>query len=422
MKVVHSICCGLDVHAKTVVACLIKGGEKERRTFSTMTDDLVRLKEWLIAAECPRVGIESTGVYWRPVFNILEDRVEVLLLNARDVKGRRGRKTDMLDSEWIAEMVQYGLVEGSFIPPANIRELRELTRYRESLVRHRTSLANRIQKLIESGNIKLGQVASDVFGASGRAMLRALADGQSDAHGLASLARGSLKKKETELARALQGQLTEAQRWVLKALLNQYEQTEIEIAEVQERLSAEVADNADPFAPDAVALLQTVPGIGEKVAMVIIAEIGLDMTRFPTAGHLASWAGLCPGNHESAGKRSSGRTTKGNPYLRTSLVQAAWAATRTRNTYLAAQYRRLVKRMGAKKALVAVAHTMLTMVYYILKRREPFRELGGDYFERRNVDDQRKSLVRKLESLGFSVTIAPLLPDPTIAEASPSEA
>lgn len=422
MKVVHSICCGLDVHAKTVVACLIKGGEKERRTFSTMTDDLVRLKEWLIAAECPRVGIESTGVYWRPVFNILEDRVEVVLLNARDVKGRRGRKTDMVDSEWIAEMVQYGLVEGSFIPPANIRELRELTRYRESLVRHRTSLANRIQKLIESGNIKLGQVASDVFGASGRAMLRALADGQSDAHALASLARGSLKNKETELARALQGRLTEAQRWVLKALLNQYEQTEIDIAEAQERLSAEVADNTDPFAPDAVALLQTVPGIGEKVAMVIIAEIGLDMTRFPTAGHLASWAGLCPGNHESAGKRSSGRTTKGNSYLRTSLVQAAWAATRTRNTYLAAQYRRLVKRMGAKKALVAVAHTMLTMVYYILKRREPFRELGGDYFERRNIDDQRKSLVRKLESLGFSVTIAPLLPNPTITEASSSEA
>jgi transposase len=422
VKVVHSICCGLDVHAKTVVACLIKGGEKERRTFSTMTDDLVRLKEWLIAAECPRVGIESTGVYWRPVFNVLEGRIEVLLLNARDVKGRRGRKTDMLDSEWIAEMVQFGLVEGSFIPPANIRELRELTRYRESLVRQRTNLANRIQKLIESGNIKLGQVATDVFGTSGRAMLRSLAEGQSNPQELASLARGRLKSKQTDLARALQGQLTDTQRWILKQLLDQYEHAEIDIAVVEERLAAELANNTDPFAPDALALLQTVPGIGEKVASVIIAEIGLDMTRFPTAGHLASWAGLCPGNHESAGKRSSGRTTKGNAYLRTRMVQAAWAATRTRNTYLAAQYRRLVKRMGAKKALVAVAHTMLIMVYHILKRREPFRELGGDYFERRSIDDQRKSLVRKLESLGFSVTIAPLLPEPTIAEASPSEA
>ena len=232
MKVVHSICCGLDVHAKTVVACLIKEGEKEFRTFSTMTDDLIRLKEWLVASECPRAGIESTGVYWRPVFNILEQAIEVILLNARDVKGRRGRKTDMRDSEWIAEMVQYGLVEGSFIPPANIRELREFTRHRESLVRNRTSLANRIQKLIESANIKLGQVASDVFGTSGRAMLRALAEGETDPQVLAGMAQRRLKNKEAELVRALHGQLTEAQRWVLKALLNQYDQAETAIAEV----------------------------------------------------------------------------------------------------------------------------------------------------------------------------------------------
>jgi transposase len=378
-----------------------------------MTDDLIRLKEWLVASECPRAGIESTGVYWRPVFNILEQAIDVILLNARDVKGRRGRKTDMRDSEWIAEMVQYGLVEGSFIPPANIRELREFTRHRESLVRNRTSLANRIQKLIESANIKLGQVASDVFGTSGRAMLRALAEGETDPQVLAGMAQRRLKNKEAELVRALHGQLTEAQRWVLKALLNQYDQAETAIAEVEERLSSEVANNADPFAPDAMELLQTVPGIGERVASVIIAEIGLDMTRFPTAGHLASWAGMCPGNRESAGKRSSGKTTKGNGYLRAVLVQAAWAASHTKNTYLAAQYHRLAKRMGAKKALVAVAHTMLTMVYHMLKRREPFRELGGDYFDRRNVEDLRKRLIRRLEATGCSVTVDIPVPDPS---------
>jgi transposase len=418
VQVIHSICCGLDVHAKTVVACLIKEGKKEFRTFSTMTDDLVKLKEWLTASECVKVGIESTGVYWRPVFNILEGPIEVALLNARDVKGRRGRKTDMRDCEWIAEMVQYGLVEGSFIPPANIRELRELTRYRESLVRQRTALANRIQKLIESGNIKLGQVASDVLGASGRAMLRALAAGETDPQALASLAQRRLRRKETELVHALKGQLTDSQRWVLTELLGQYEQVETALARVEERLDAEVTNNVDPFASEAVALLQTVPGLGQRVAWVIVAEIGLDMSCFPTARHLASWAGLCPGTHESAGKRSSGKTTKGDTYLRTALVQAAWAATHTKNTYLAAQYHRLVKRMGKKKALVAVAHSMLIMVYHILSRHEPHRELGGDYFERRNADDQRQRLIRKLEGLGLKVTVEPLTPDPSLAAAA----
>ena len=418
MEVVHSICCGLDVHAKTVVACLIKEGQKDFRTFSTMTSDLLKLKEWLTAAGCLKVGIESTGVYWRPVFNILEDAIEVALLNARDVKGRRGRKTDMRDCEWIAEMVQYGLVEGSFIPPANIRELRELTRHRESLVRQRTAIANRIHKLIESGNIKLGQVASDVLGASGRAMLRALAAGETDPQALASLAQRGLRRKEAQLVRALNGHLTDSQRWVLTELLDQYEHVETAIARVETRLDSEVTNNVDPFAPEAIALLDTIPGLGRKVALVVVAEIGLDMSRFPTAGHLASWAGLCPGNHESAGKRSSGKTTNGDTYLRSALVQAAWAATRTKNTYLAAQYHRLVKRMGRKKALVAVAHSMLVMAYHILSRHEPHRELGGDYFERRNVDDQRRRLIRRLESLGLKVTVEPAAPEPDGAAAA----
>jgi transposase len=410
VKVVHAVCCGLDVHAKTVMACLIKHGEKVHRTFSTMTDDLVKLKAWLVEAECPKVGMESTGVYWRPVFNVLEGAMDIALLNARDVKGRRGHKTDKRDAEWIAEMVQYGLVEGSFIPPVSIRELRELTRHRESLVRQRVALANRIQKLIEGGNIKLGQVASDVLGVSGRAMLRALAEGQTDPQALVGLAHPRLKPKEPQLIRALNGTLTDAQRWVLRELLDHYEQTETAIARVEERLGTEVADRVDPFAPEALRLLQTVPGIGEQVATVIIAEIGLDMTRFESSARLASWAGLCPGNHESAGKRSSGRTTKGNAHLRTVLVQAAWAATRTKDTYLSAQYRRLVKRMGRKKALVAVAHSILVSVYFILARREAYRDLGGDYFDLRNVDQLRKTLIRRLEATGCSVTVEPLAP------------
>jgi transposase len=408
MEVVHSICCGLDVHAKTVVACLLAEDRREFRTYSTMTDDLLKLREWLSSVGCQKVGIESTGVYWRPVFNILEGSVDLALLNARDVKGRRGRKTDKRDSEWIAEMVRYGLVEGSFIPPQNIRELREFTRYRESLVRERTSVANRIQKLIESGNIKLGQVASDVLGVSGRAMLRALAAGEANPQSLTALAQRSLKRKEAELLRALDGQLTTSQRWILAELLDQYEGLEAAIARVEERLDEEVRANQDPFAPEAVALLQTVPGIGKRAALVVIAEIGLDMTRFPTAGHLASWAGLCPGNHESAGRRSSGRTTKGNAYLRTVLVQAAWAASRTRNTYLAAQYHRLVKRMGRKKALVAVAHSLLIIIYQLLSRRAPYRDLGGDYFDRLKVDEQQRRLIRKLERLGLKVIVEPL--------------
>ena len=358
MKVLYPRCWGIDVHAKMLVACLIVNGQRDTRTFSTMTDDLLNLRDWLVANECTQVAIESTGVYWRPVFNILEGAVEVMLVNAREAKGLKARKTDVIDAEWLADLLRHGLLRPSFIPPRHIRELRELTRYRDSLVREQTSLANRIQKLVESGNIKLGQVATDALGVSGLQMLRALAAGETNADTMSSMARGRMKRKQGE-----SGQLTEAQRWVLSELLDQYDRLKEAIAKVEQKIREEVAASPDPFLSEAVKLMDTIPGVGETVAQIIAAEIGVEMSQFPSDKDLSSWAGMCRGNHESAGKRKSGKTTKGSRYLRTALVEAAWAASRTKNTYLSAQYRRFVKRMGKKKALVAVGHSMLLIAY-----------------------------------------------------------
>jgi len=342
------------------------------------------------------------------VFNILEGVLEVILVNARHVKGLPGRKTDVKDCEWLADLLRHGLLKASFIPPAHIRELRELVRYRQSLVKEQTAVANRIQKLIESGNIKLGQVVSDVLGVSGRAMLRALAAGETSAEEMAQLARPNLKVKPPELRRSLEGRLTTTQRWVLGELLGRYQELEAALDRVNRQIREQVAVSPDPFLAEAVQLLDTIPGVGEQVAETVIAEIGVDMSRFPTSGHLASWAGMCPGNNESAGKRKSGKTNKGSPYLRAALVQAAWAASHTKGTYLSAQFRRLVRRMGKKKALVAVGHTILIIVYQVLSRRVSYRDLGGDYFDRRNVEVQRQRLIRRLESLGLRVTIEEL--------------
>jgi len=406
MEVLYACCGGIDVHAKMLVACVLKQGQKDVRTFSTMTEDLLRLLDWLTHVGCTHVAIESTGVYWRPVFNILEGAVDVMLTNARDAKGYKARKTDVIDAEWLADLLRHGLLKPSFIPPLPIRELRDLTRYRESLVREQTALANRIQKLIESANVKLGQVASDALGASGKRMLRALATGQTDAEQMSHLAQGVLKRKQPQLQQALEGRFTQAQRWILTELLDQYDQGEVALQRVAERIRQEVDKRADPFVPEAIKLLDTIPGVGETVAQIMVAEVGVDMEQFPSADHLASWAGMCPGNNESAGKRRSGKTTKGSRYLRAALVQAAWAASHQKETYLAAQYKRLVKRMGKKKALIAVGHSILVIAYHVLQNRTPYQDLGGDYFARRNVDKQRKRLVRQLESLGVKVTIA----------------
>jgi len=408
MKVLYARCCGIDVHAKMLVACLIVNGQKDTRTFSTMTDDLLNLLDWLVANECTQVAIESTGVYWRPVFNILEGAVEVMLVNAREAKGLKARKTDVIDAEWLADLLRHGLLRPSFIPPRHIRELRELTRYRESLVREQTSLANRIQKLVESGNVKLGQVATDALGVSGLQMLRALAAGETNPDKMSRMARGRLKRKQGELKRALSGQLTEAQRWVLSELLDQYDRVKEAISKVEQKIREEVAAAPDPFVSEAVKLMDTIPGVGETIAQILAAEIGVEMSQFPSDKNLSSWAGMCPGNHESAGKRKSGKTTKGSRYLRTALVEAAWAASHTKNTYLSAQYRRFVKRMGKKKALVAVGHSILVIAYHLLNNKRTYQELGGDYFDKRYAEKRRTRLIKQLQSLGLKVTVEEL--------------
>ena len=404
MEIVHRCCCGIDIHARTAVVCLIKNGRKETRTYSAMTDDLLLLSDWLVSEGCERVAIESTGIYWKPVFNILEGSLEVILVNARHVKAVPGRKTDVHDCEWLADLLRHGLLQPSFIPPLPVRELRELTRHRHTLVGDQTAVGNRIIKLIESANIKLSQVASDALGVSGRAMLRSLSEGEQDTAKMASLARGALKSKDTQLRRALRGNLTPSQRFVLRELLNQLDQFEAAIARVSEEIRIQMDESNDPFVKDAADLLQTIPGVGTRVAEVILSEIGTDMTRFPTHRHLSSWAGMCPGNNESAGKRKSGKTTKGSNYLRAALTQAAWAASRTKSTYVAAQYQKLARRIGKKKALVAVGHTILVIAFHILKNRSSYRDLGGDYFDRQNIEIQRMRHIKRLETLGLKVT------------------
>jgi len=408
MKVVHEICCGIDVHAKMLVACLLMAnGEKKIRTFSTMTDELLQLREWLVAAQCTQVAIESTGVYWKPVFNILEDALTVILINPEHAHALRGRKTDVKDAEWLADLLRHGLLRPSFIPPPVIRELRELTRYRESLVREQGAVANRIQKLLESGNIKLGQVASDALGVSGRAILKALADGETDPRKLAALARGKLKEKSLSLERALHGRLTVNQRFVLRESLRRWEELETADARVTREIDKYV--QADPKLARAREILDSIPGIGLRVAEVIIAEIGIEMTAvFADAAHLASWAGICPGNKATGGKRLSGRTRKGNTYLRSALVQAAWGASMKKNCFLSSQYLRLLKRLGRKKALVAVAHSLLVIIFHVLQRDQTYTELGADYFDRHHVEQQREYYLRRLQMLGLKVTVEEL--------------
>ncbi len=374
MDLIHSCCAGLDVHKKTVVACIRRTGpdgrvDRQVRTFGTMTADLLALADWLAAADVRQVAMESTGVYWKPVFHLLEDRFEVVLVNAHHIKQVPGRKTDVKDAEWIAQLLQYGLLRPSFIPPPPIRELRDLTRQRAQLVRDRAAVANRVQKVLEDANIKLASVASDPLGVSGRAMIRAMIAGEQDADKLAELARRRLRGKIPELKRALQGRVTAHHRFLLRMLLGQIEALEGLIAQFDDRIGVVMA----PFV-EAARRLEAIPGVGPQAAEVIVAEIGTDMTKFPTAGHLASWAGLCPGNDESAGKRRSGKTTKGSQWLRAVLVQVAWSASHTRETIFSAAYRKWAKRMGKKKALVALGHKILVVIYQLLKDQTQYQE------------------------------------------------
>jgi transposase len=400
MQIMHERCAGLDVHKKTVVACVVTPEGQEIRTFSTMTVDLLGLSDWLLVCGCTHVAMESTGDYWKPVFNMLEGTCEVLLVNAQHVKAVPGRKTDVKDAAWLAALLQHGLLRASFIPPVAQRELRDLTRYRSTFIRERTTLVNRVQKLLEDANIKLAAVASDIMGVSGRAILAALLAGHADPHALADLAKGRLRSKRDQLAKALDGRVKAHHRFVLTELLCQIDSLDETIA----RFDTQIQEISTPFEA-AIGLLDTIPGVARPTAEMIVAEIGTDMNRFPSADHLASWAGVAPGNHESAGKRMSGKTRQGNRFLRTVLVQAAHAAARTKSTYLSAQYRRLATRRGKKRAMMAVAHSMLVMAYYMIQRQEPYCEAGGDFFDRLQPEDTARRLVKRLEHLGYHVTL-----------------
>ena len=407
MEIVHERCCGLDVHQRSVVACLLGPGPdgqlvKEVRTFGTMTDEVLALADWLAATGCTHVAMESTGVYWKPLWNLLEGQFTLLLANAQHVKRVPGRKTDVKDAEWLAELLRHGLLPNSFVPDRGQRELRELSRYRTSLVQERAAELNRLGKTLEGANIKLAGVASTLGGVSVREMLTALVAGEADPTVLAQLARGRLREKVPQLARALAGHIGPHQRFLVARQLAHLEFLETSITEV----SAEIAERLRPFAAEQERL-QTVPGVGPRTAETLLAELGADLSRFPTAGHLASWAGMCPGNEESAGKRRSGRTRHGNPWLRAALVEAARAASRTQGTYVAAQYRRLAARRGSKRAAVAVGHSILVSVYHLLRDGEPYHELGGTYFDARDRPTVTRRLVGRLERLGYTVTLAP---------------
>ncbi|HET8683664.1 MAG TPA: IS110 family transposase [Micromonosporaceae bacterium] len=405
MEVVYERCCGLDVHKKLVVACLVTPGaggvpRKEVRSFGTMTADLLALADWLAGAGCTHVAMESTGVYWKPLYNLLEGSFALLLVNAQHIKAVPGRKTDVRDCEWIADLLRHGLLRPSYVPDRPQRELRELTRYRASLVRERSAEVNRLQKTLEGANIKLAAVATDVLGKSGREILTELVAGQTDAAALARLARGKLRKKAPELERALVGRFGAHQRFLVARQLAHVDYLDGAIAE----LSAEIAERLRPFEAE-LARLDEVPGVGRYTAEVILAELGTDMGRFPTDRHAASWAALCPGNHESAGKRQSGKTRKGNRWLRAALTEAAQAAGRSHGTYLGAQYRRLAARRGKKKAAVAVGHSILVIAYHLLKDGTTYRDLGAQYFDARDQHSVERRLVRRLEALGNKVTI-----------------
>jgi transposase len=407
MQVVHERCAGLDVHNRTVVVCILLTQpdgivQREVRTFATMTADLLALSDWLDALQVGVVALESTGVYWRPVFNLLEEGRTIILVNPQHIKAVPGRKTDVKDSEWLADLLRHGLLTPSFIPPQPIRELRELTRYRKTLVEARAREVSRVQKVLEGANIKLAAVATDVLGKSGRAMLEALIAGEQNPAVLAELARGRLRAKRQELQLALEGRLVAQHRTVLKHLLAHIDFLEQSIAE----LEAEIERSLVPFG-QAVALAQTLPGIAETAATAIIAEIGTDMSRFPSDRHIASWAGVCPGNKQSGGKRLSGQTTKGNPYLRSVLAEVAWAISRTKDNYLSAQFHRIARRRGQQKAVMAVAHSVLVILYHMLQEGRPYADLGPDYFEQLEAARIERYHVRRLERLGYTVTLTP---------------
>ena len=405
MEVLYPRCAGLDVHASSITACLrIATGHEvthQHRTVATTTAGLLELAEWLEAAGCTHVAMEATGVYWKPVWHVLEGEFELVLANAAHIRNVPGRKTDVNDAMWIADLLAHGLIRSSFVPPAPIQELRDLTRTRKQLVREAAQHSLRIQKVLEDANLKLASVLSDVLTASGRAMLKAIIAGESDPERLADLARGTARRKRPELVEALRGRITAHHRMMLKLHLDLIADLDRALAEVDAAVGKALA----PIRERA-RLLTTMPGISDRTAQVVVAEIGTDMTRFPSPAHLISWAGLCPRHDESAGKRRSTGLRPGDPWLKTLLVQVAWCATRAKDTYLRALFGRLRARRGPRKAIVAVAASILTAIYWMLRRGVAYQDLGADHFERRDRARLAARLTRKLRELGFDVTLA----------------
>lgn len=406
MDVLHPRCAGLDVHKETVVAavrCVSAPAHQEVRSFSTTTKGLLELSEWLTSHGCTHVAMEATGVYWKPVWHLLEADFELVLANAQHIKNVPGRKTDVNDAMWIAQLLAHGLIRGSFVPPTHIQELRDLTRTRKQLVREMSQHTNRIQKILEDANLKVGSVLSSVVGTSGRKMLAAIIDGESNPEVLADLAVGTARKKRAELVDALRGKVTAHHRAMLKLHLELIDA----LQKATDEVDASVGKALEPIQACA-ALLTTMPGVSDLTANVIVAEIGTDMARFPTAGHLVSWARLCPRNDESAGKRRSTRISKGAVWLKTTLVTAAWAAVRKKDSYLRAQFLRIKARRGAKKAIIAVAASMLTACFYMLRDGVEYADLGAAHFDRRDQGKAMGRLVKRIRDMGFEVELRPL--------------
>lgn len=407
MQVMYERCAAIDVHQKTAVTTALitqPDGrvQQQTRIFATMTSDLLALDDWLRAQGITVVAMESTGVFWHPIFNILEEGRTIILVNAQHMKAVPGRKTDVKDSEWLADLLRHGLLKASFIPPKPIRDLRELTRYRKTLVQERSQEVNRLQKLLEGANIKLAAVATDVMGKSGRDMLEALMGGEQDAQALAALARGKLRAKLPDLRKALEGRVQPHHRFLLQRILAHIDFLEQSIAQVE----GEIEQHLHPF-EEAVHLVLSIAGLQATTTAGILSEIGIDMTRFPSDKHLASWAGVCPGNNQSADKRLSGKTTQGNAHLRALLGEAAWAAAHTKDTYLSAFYHRIARRRGKKKAIVALEHKLLIIIYHVLLTNKPYHDLGADYFDQREKARLEWHHIHRLEQLGYTVTLTP---------------